>query len=77
MKKILSIALVALLAASTVFAGFSGKATLSLGYDTTSKAYDFTNGKGTTATIELAADTADELAKAISTLVSKLLFSLQ
>ena len=59
MKKILSIALVALLAASTVFAGFSGKATLSLGYDTTSKAYGFTNGKGTSATIELAADTAE------------------
>ncbi|MGN1189492.1 MAG: hypothetical protein ACI4SL_03755 [Candidatus Ornithospirochaeta sp.] len=59
MKKILSIALVALLAACTVFAGFSGKATLSLGYDTTSKAYGFTNGKGTSATIELAADTAE------------------
>ena len=59
MKKILSIALVALLAASTVFAGFSGKATLSLGYDTTSKTYGFTNSKGTSATVELAADTAE------------------
>ena len=59
MKKILSIALVALLAASTVFAGFSGKATLSLGYDTTSKAFGLANGKGTSATVELAADTAE------------------
>ena len=59
MKKILSIALVALLVASTAFAGFSGKATLSLGYDTTSKAYGMANGKGTSATVELAAETAE------------------
>ena len=59
MKKILSIALVAILAASTVFAGFSGKATLSLGYDTTSKFYGLKNGTGVSASIELAADTAE------------------
>ena len=59
MKKILSIALIALLVASTAFAGFSGKATLSLGYDTTSKAYGMANGKGTSATVELAAETAE------------------
>ena len=59
MKKILSIALVALLVASTAFAGFSGKATLSLGYDTTSKAYGMANGKGTSATVELAAETTE------------------
>ena len=59
MKKILSIALVALLVASTAFAGFSGKATLSLGYDTTSKAYGMANGKATSATVELAAETAE------------------
>ena len=59
MKKILSIAMVALLVASTAFAGFSGKATLSLGYDTTSKAYGMANGKGTSATVELAAETAE------------------
>ena len=59
MKKILSIALIALLVASTAFADFSGKATLSLGYDTTSKAYGLANGKGTSATVELAAETAE------------------
>lgn len=58
-EKILSIALVALLDASTAFAGFSGKATLSLGYDTTSKAYGMANGKGTSATVELAAEPAE------------------
>ena len=51
--------MVALLAAGTVFAGISSEATLSLGYDTTSKAYGMANGKGTSATVELAAETAE------------------
>ena len=51
--------MVALLAAGTVFAGISSEATLSLGYDTTSKAYGMANGKGTSATVELAAETTE------------------
>ena len=63
MKKILSIALVALLAASTVFAGISGNASVSLGYDTTSKVYGMSNGKSIDATIELAAETVENVAE--------------
>ena len=63
MKKILSIALVALLAASTVFAGISGNASVSLGFDTTSKVYGMSNGKSIDADIELAAETAEKVAE--------------
>ena len=63
MKKILSIALVALLAASAVFAGISGNASLSLGYDTTSKIYGMSNGTGVTATIELATEDVEKVAE--------------
>ena len=63
MKKILSIALVALLAASTVFAGISGDASVSLGYDTTSKAYGITNDSGVTAKIELATEEVEKVAE--------------
>ena len=63
MKKILSIALVALLAASTVFAGISGSASVSLGYDTTSKEYGMSNGSGIDANIELATETAEKVAE--------------
>ena len=59
MKKILTIALVAILAASTAFAGISGNATVSLGYDTTSKEYGMGNSNNISAEIELAADTAE------------------
>lgn len=49
MKKILSIALVAALLVSSVFAAsFTGDATLSLGYDLDTKEYGFANGKSTT-----------------------------
>ncbi len=49
MKKILSIALIAVLVASSVFAvSFSGDATLSLGYDLDTKDYGFKNGTTTT-----------------------------
>ena len=61
MKKILSIALVALLAASTVFAGLSGKATLSLGYDTESGNYGFSNGKDFSVSLDLASETAESV----------------
>ena len=63
MKKILSIALVALLAASTVFAGISGSASVSLGYDTTSKVYGMSNGSGIDANIELSTETAEKVAE--------------
>ncbi len=64
MKKILTIALVALLAASSVFAAsISGNATVKLGYDTTSKEYGFVNSKSVTANIELASETAENVAE--------------
>ena len=59
MKKILSIALVALLVASTAFAGFSGKAKLSLGYDTESESYGFSNGKEFSVDLDVASETAE------------------
>ncbi len=59
MKKILSIALVALLVASTAFAGFSGKAKLSLGYDTESESYGFSNGTDFSVDLDVASETAE------------------
>ena len=59
MKKILSIALVALLVASTAFAGFSGEASLSLGYDTESESYGFSNGKDFSVDLDVASETAE------------------
>ena len=59
MKKILSIALVALLVASTAFAGFSGKAKLSLGYDTESESYGFSKGKEFSVDLDVASETAE------------------
>ncbi len=56
MKKILSIALVALLAASTVFAGFTGKAAVGLGYNLETKAYGFSNSTESTVTFELSSE---------------------
>ncbi len=61
MKKILTIALVALLAASTAFAGITGSASVSLGYDTTSKVYGFANGTSISANIDLATESVDKL----------------
>ena len=63
MKKILSIALVALLAASTVFAGLSGKATLSLGYNTESGSYGFSNGKEFGVDFDVASETVESVAE--------------
>ena len=59
MKKILSIALVALLVASTAFAGFSGKAKLSLGYNTETKSYGFSNGQEFSVDLDVASETAE------------------
>ena len=59
MKKILSIALVALLVASTAFAGFSGEASLSLGYDTETESYGFSNGQEFSVDLDVASETAE------------------
>ena len=59
MKKILSIALVALLVAGTAFAGFSGKAKLSLGYNTETKSYGFSNGQEFSVDLDVASETAE------------------
>ena len=54
MKKILSIALVALLATSAVFAAdFSGNAKINFGYDFASKAWGFTNSNASTININV------------------------
>ena len=63
MKKILSIALVALLAASTVFAGFSGNAKVAFGYDTTSKVYGFDNSTSVDVNVDLVTAEADKKAE--------------
>ena len=58
-KKILSIALVALFAASTVFAGISGAASVGLGYNLEDKSYGFSNYTESKVTFEL---TSEEVA---------------
>ena len=63
MKKILTIALVALLATASVFAGISGSASVSLGYDTTSKLYGMSNSSSIDANIELSTETAEKVAE--------------
>ena len=59
MKKILSIALVALLAASTVFAGVTGNAKVAFGYDTSSKNYGFKNSNSFDVNLDLATAEAE------------------
>ena len=58
MKKSLSIALVALLAASTVFAGFTGKASVGLGYNFQDESYGMSNATETKVTFEATTETA-------------------
>ena len=53
MKKILTIALVALLATASVFADFTGSATLGLGYNFEDKSYGFSNDSEVKVTYEL------------------------
>ena len=63
MKKTSAILLVAVLAASSVFAGFSGKATVGLGYNWETKDYGFTNGTGFDVDVDLATAEADKVAE--------------
>ena len=58
MKRILSIALVALLAASTVFAGFTGNASVGLGYNFQDESYGMSNATETKVTFEATTETA-------------------
>ena len=55
-KKILYIPLVALFAASTVFAGISGEASVGLGYNLEDKSYGFSNSTESKVTFELASE---------------------
>lgn len=59
MKKIISIALVALLVAGTAFAGFSGDASISLGYNFKDGSYGFANGNSVDVNLDLASETAE------------------
>ena len=59
MKKIISIALVALFVASTAFAGFSGDASLSLGYNFKDGSYGFSNDNSVNVNLDLSSETAD------------------
>ena len=63
MKKILTIALVALLATASVFAGLSGKAKLALGYDFENGNYGFSNGKEFALTMDIAEETKESVAE--------------
>ena len=63
MKKILTIALVALLATASVFAGLSGKAKLALGYDFENGNYGFSNGKEFALTMNIAEETKESVAE--------------
>ena len=63
MKKTIAILLVAVLAVSSVFAGFSGKATVGLGYNWETKGYGFSNGTGFDVDVDLATAEADKVAE--------------
>ena len=63
MKKTIAILLVAVLAVSSVFAGFSGKATVGLGYNWETKEYGFSNGTGFDVDVDLATAEADKVAE--------------
>ena len=63
MKKTIAILLVAVLAVSSVFAGFSGKATVDLEYNWETKEYGFSNGTGFDVDVDLATAEADKVAE--------------
>ena len=63
MKKTIAILLVAVLAVSSVFAGFSGKATVGLGYNWETKEYGFSNGTGFDVDVDLTTAEADKVAE--------------
>ena len=57
-EKNLSIALIAALVATSAFAGFSGAATVGLGYNFETKGYGFSNSTESTVTFELTSEEA-------------------
>lgn len=63
MKKLISIAFVALLATATVFAGFTGSATLGLGYNFEDDTYGFSNSNKFDLDFELATASAEAIAE--------------
>ncbi len=63
MKKTIAILLVAVLAVSSVFAGFSGKATVGLGVNHETKAYGFTNGTGFDVNVDLTTAESEKVAE--------------
>ncbi len=63
MKKFISLALVAALVATSAFAAFSGEASVSFGYDTTSKVWGFANGKSLSVSVDIASEAAEKVAE--------------
>ena len=63
MKKFISLALVAALVATSAFAAFSGDASVSFGYDTTSKVWGFANGKSLSVSVDIASEAAEKIAE--------------
>ena len=63
MKKFISLALVAALVATSAFAAFSGDASVSFGYDTTSKVWGFANGKSLSVSVDIASEAAEKVAE--------------
>ena len=65
MKKILTIALVALLATASVFAGFTGSATLGFGYNFEERSFGFSNSTATKLEYEITSGVAEVPAPAV------------
>ena len=63
MKKTIAILLVAVLAVSSVFAGFSGKATVGIGANAETKEYGFTNGTGFDVNVDLTTAESEKVAE--------------
>ena len=63
MTKFISLALVAALVATSAFAAFSGEASVSFGYDTTSKVWGFANGKSLSVSVDIASEAAEKVAE--------------
>ena len=62
-KKLVILLLVTFFAVSSLFAGFSGKATVGLGYNWDTKEYGFSNGTGFDVNVDLASAEADKVAE--------------
>ena len=65
MKKILTIALVALLATASVFADFTGSAQLGLGYNFEERSFGFSNTTATKLEYEITSGVAEVPAPAV------------